>query len=223
MYVMRSTVRFTSAAHVSSTPAFGSIQIREPTVSCNWRSCQISVIHFWINSTYHRVYGKDCLHLICPFNYKIGFQPSEPLDNSCDISNIISLSLFEKSIQKPKQFAGSLSPLPDRNFPAFIKYTTYTQIPGNMCWSVHTSELIRHHWSKQTVQSFTAPDMSEQAMLLLSSSQHNITKTTFYGDHNLHFQMEISVFRRPKTAFQTLQHLIFQFQNSLHHFLLCLL
>lgn len=93
-----------------------------------------------------------------------------------------------------------------------------------MCWSVHTSELIRHHWSKvsiskQMVQSFTAADMLEQAMLLLSSSQHSITKTTFYGDHNLLFQ--ISVFGRPNTAFQAFQHLIFQFQNSLHQFLFC--
>lgn len=64
--------------------------------------------------------------------------------------------------------------------------------------------------------------MLEQAMLLLSSSQHGITKDTFYSDHNLLFQMEISVFGRPKMAFQTFQHLIFHFQNSLHHVLFCL-
>lgn len=46
---------------------------------------------------------KNCLHLICLFTYKIGFQPSEHLDNSCNINNIISLLLFEKSIQKMKQ------------------------------------------------------------------------------------------------------------------------
>lgn len=124
-----------------------------------------------------------------------------------------------------KQLDESLSPLPDRNFPPFIKYTTYIQIPGNMCWSVHTSEFIRHHWpkvsiSKQMVLSFTAADTLEQALLLLSSSQHSTTKDTFYSDHNHLFQMEISVFGRPRMALQTFQNLIFQFQNTLHHVLL---
>lgn len=144
-------MRFTSAAQVSSTHAFASIQIREPTVSCNWRSCQISVIHFWIKSAHCWVYGKEPLTLNLPFNYRIGFQPPEPLDNSCDISNTISLLLFEKSIQKTKQLAESLSPLPDRNFPPLIKYTTYIQIPGNTCWSVHTFKFTRRLWSKVSI------------------------------------------------------------------------
>lgn len=111
--------------------------LREPTIS--WVTGEVAkfpqqVFEYTVHTAEFK--EKKSLHVTCLNPCSTSF-PSTAATSAILFPFYGLRNRFKKMM---KLLAESTNPLSDRNSSALTKYTTYIQVPGNMCWSLHTSE-----------------------------------------------------------------------------------